>query len=102
VSGTIAVRVNKLWSACHIHEAARVHQLRRARAAKRSSSSPFGPVRPEKRSRAGPDHARGMLNLRFSVTLAATYGYYPYLPLLTRSRHPIRHGRIDGRRVPNE
>ena len=28
VSGTIAIRVNKLWSVCHIHEAARVHQLR--------------------------------------------------------------------------
>lgn len=28
MSGTIAIRVNKLWSVCHIHEAARVHQLR--------------------------------------------------------------------------
>ena len=28
VSGTIAIRVNKLWSVCHIHEAARVHQPR--------------------------------------------------------------------------
>lgn len=42
VSGTIAIRVNKLWSVCHIHEAARVHQ---PRSTLLSVSSPLGEQR---------------------------------------------------------
>lgn len=109
MSGTIAIRVNKLWSVCHIHEAARVHQLR-CHAAPSSSSSCSYPssllsslflplcLARAKKSR-GFYYRRDVKPATFHRDFAITYGYYPYLLLFLR-RYPFRHGRnSDHRRI---